>query len=73
MSIFSKKCIHDYILINQVQMDSEFEICVQNHKIPNTWCSLKRKLITDYKCNKCGKLIRFIEVTASNNSKNIKK
>jgi len=37
---------------------------VNSFKIPNTHLSLTRKLITDYKCNKCGKIKRFIEKTA---------
>lgn len=38
---------------------SEFDIVVANGKIPNTWCNKKRKVVTDYKCSKCGKIKRL--------------
>jgi len=57
-------CKHDYEQINQVVMESEYDMVVNSFKIPNTHLSLTRKLITDYKCNKCGKIKRFIEKTA---------
>ena len=57
-------CSHNYQLINQFEMKSEFDIVVENGLIPNTYNSLKRKFITDYKCSKCNKLKRFVEITA---------
>lgn len=57
-------CQHDYILINQYELKSEFDIVVDSGKVPNTWCSRKRKLITDYKCNNCGKIKRLTATTA---------
>ncbi len=45
-------CQHNYELVNQFEMLSEFDILVANSKIPNTWNSQKRRVVTDYKCNK---------------------
>ena len=56
-------CLHNYDLINQFTIPSEFDIIVENHKIPNTHNSLLRKVISDYKCNKCNKLKRLTAKT----------
>jgi hypothetical protein len=56
-------CIHDYSLINHYEIKSEFDIVKDSGKTPNTHCSLKRKYIWDYKCNKCQKLKRLNETT----------
>lgn len=56
-------CKHDYNLINQFEMSSDFDIIVQNGKIPNTHNSRKRKTVTDYKCTKCNKIKRLETVT----------
>lgn len=64
MKIFKQLfCNHNYELVNQFQEPSEFDIVVQNGKIPNTHCSLKRLTVTDYKCTKCDKLKRFVVKT----------
>lgn len=57
-------CNHDYNLINQFEMMSEFDIICSHSYTPNTWCSKKRTYVTDYKCQKCGKLKRLTETTA---------
>lgn len=57
-------CSHDYHLINQHELKSEFDMVVAAGKIPNSWNCLRRKLITDYKCSKCGKLKRLTVCTA---------
>ena len=52
-------CSHNYQLINQFEMKSEFDIVVENGKVPNTWNSRTRKTVTDYKCSECNKLKRL--------------
>lgn len=52
-------CSHDYHLMNQFELKSEFDIVVESGKIPNTWNSQRRVTITDYKCNKCKKIKRL--------------
>jgi len=44
-------------------MKSEFDIIVENGKIPNTHSSQTRLIITDYKCSKCNKLKRLTAKT----------
>lgn len=56
-------CRHNYELINQFEMMSEFDIVVANGKTPNTWNSQKRRIVTDYKCKKCNKIKRLQAVT----------
>lgn len=58
-------CQHDYELINQFEMMSEFDIVVTNGKVPNTWNSQKRKMVTDYKCDKCNNIKRLKVVTSN--------
>lgn len=57
-------CRHNYELINQFEIMSEFDIVVANGKVPNTWNSQKRKIVTDYKCKKCNKIKRLQAVTS---------
>jgi len=52
-------CQHDYELVNQFELKSEFEIVAEAGKVPNTWNSQRRKTVTDYKCKKCKKLKRL--------------
>ncbi len=40
-------CQHDYHLVNQYEMKSEFDIVVESGKTPNTPNSKTRRLITD--------------------------
>ena len=54
-------CTHNYQLINQFEIKSEFDVVVENGKVPNTWNRLTRKVITDYKCSECNKFKRFCE------------
>jgi hypothetical protein len=54
---------HNYIMVNQFEMKSEFDIVCQNGFMPNTWTKIKRKVITDYKCTICNKIKRFEETT----------
>jgi len=56
-------CQHNYELVNQFEMMSEFDIVVANGKVPNTWNSQKRRIVTDYKCKKCNKIKRIQAVT----------
>lgn len=56
-------CQHDYHLVNQYEMKSEFDIIVEAGKTPNTHNSQTRKLITDYKCSKCNKIKRLTAKT----------
>ena len=58
-------CSHDYHLINQFEIKSEYDIVQDSGRIPNSLLSLKRKYIWDYKCSKCQKLKRLENTTAS--------
>lgn len=58
-------CTHDYHIVNQIEIKSEFDIISENGYAPNTHSSKKRKYITDYKCSKCNKLKRLKETTCS--------
>lgn len=58
-------CAHDYHIVNQSEIKSEFDIINENGYAPNTHSSKKRKYITDYKCSKCNKLKRLKETTCS--------
>lgn len=60
MNIF---CKHNYELVNQFEMKSEFEIVIEFRGTPNTHCSLTRKNVSDYKCTKCGKIKRLTATT----------
>jgi len=60
---FSLRCKHDYNLVNQYEMKSEFDIVSDAARTPNTHCSITRRLITDYKCSKCGKIKRLTAKT----------
>jgi hypothetical protein len=63
MFIHTLFCHHNYQLINQFEMISEFDIVVSNGKVPNTWNSQKRRIVTDYQCKKCNNLKRLQCVT----------
>lgn len=64
MKIFNQLfCQHDYHLINQQVMQSQFDIVVAAGKIPNTFNSQTRRLITDYKCIKCDSIKRLTAKT----------
>jgi len=52
-------CQHNYHLVNQYEMKSEFDIVVEAAKTPNTHNSQTRRLITDYKCSKCNNIKRL--------------
>jgi hypothetical protein len=52
-------CSHDYKLVNQFELKSEYDIVVENGYIPTTLESMRRLIITDYKCTKCSKLKRL--------------
>lgn len=57
-------CQHNFIIINQLDLMSEFDIVVMRSKVPNTWNSKKRKTVTDFECNKCKKIKRKITETS---------
>ena len=59
MSLFSIFCNHDYTLLNQIEIKSEFDIVGESGRTPNSHTSITRTYITDYKCNKCGKIKRL--------------
>jgi hypothetical protein len=56
-------CSHDYHLVNQFEMKSEFDIIHESGRRPMTIHSLKRLQVTDYKCSKCPKIKRLIAKT----------
>jgi len=56
-------CGHDYEIVNQFEMMSEFDIVVSNGKQPTSWNSTKRRVVTDYKCKKCNKIRRLQAIT----------
>jgi hypothetical protein len=57
-------CSHDYHLVNQFEIKSEYDIVEDSGRTPSNHCSLKRKYIWDYKCSKCQKLKRLENMTA---------
>jgi len=61
MKYFFKKlfCSHNYILVNQFEIESEFDIINRNGFVPKTWHNAKRLVVTDYSCTKCSKLKRL--------------
>lgn len=56
-------CSHDYHLVNQFEMKSEFDIVIEAGKVPNTWNSQRRRIVTDYKCSKCNNIKRLTATT----------
>jgi len=52
-------CTHSYKLIQNFTVPSEFDVIVESGKIPNTHNSQQRKIVSDYKCENCGKLKRL--------------
>jgi hypothetical protein len=46
-------------------MLSEFDIVANSGYTPNTFLSIKRSIITDYECSKCGKIKRLTATTPS--------
>ena len=56
-------CKHNYNLINQFTMDSEFDIVVKSGKTPNTHNSQTRRIVTDYKCEHCTNIKRLTAKT----------
>jgi hypothetical protein len=63
MSLKQLFCSHDYHLINQTEVPSEFDVVAKSGYIPNSHCSLKRLIVTDYKCSKCNHLKRLTAKT----------
>jgi len=56
-------CKHDYLLVNNFEMESEYDIVILSGKIPKTSNSITRRIVTDYKCQKCGKIKRLTATT----------
>lgn len=56
-------CLHDYQLVNQFEMKSEFDIIVEAGKVPTSVHSITRMVVTDYKCTKCSNIKRLIAKT----------
>jgi hypothetical protein len=48
MNIHRLFCKQNYNIVNNFEMMSEFDIVASCGKIPNTHCSIKRRIITDY-------------------------
>ena len=65
-------CKHDYNLVNQFEMKSEFDTVIEMGKIPNTWDSRTRLVVTDYKCSKCPKIKRLTAIKNNLESTNDK-
>ena len=51
-------CDHDYVLIQNFTMESEFDIVKKAGYKPMNYHNLERLHVTDFKCSKCGKLKR---------------
>ncbi len=64
LSKMFKSCKHDYHLVNQFELKSEFDIVIESGKVPNTHLCMQRTIVTDYKCSKCKKLKRLKVKTA---------
>lgn len=45
-------CNHDYNMVNQFDVKSEFQIIREAGFTPNTWNSIRMKIVTDFKCNR---------------------
>jgi hypothetical protein len=56
-------CSHDYFLVDEFEIKSEFDIVNDSGRTPNTLCSLKRKYIYTYKCDKCKKIKILTHIT----------
>lgn len=61
MSLF---CRHDYEIINQLEVKSEFDIVHESGRTPYSWLTFTRQIVTDMKCSKCKKFKRLIVKTA---------
>ena len=57
-------CDHNFEFTKQFEVKSEFDIVHESGHAPSTLCSLTRKTVTDFKCEKCKKLKRLIVRTA---------
>ena len=65
MNIFKKLfCKHNYDLINQIELPSEFDIMMDRCGQAKSYHSVKRTYISDYKCSCCGKFKRLKAKTA---------
>lgn len=56
-------CGHDYKLINQFTLPSEFDMIREHGYKPSTWDKTTRKVISDFKCSICNKNKRLKERT----------
>ena len=65
MNIKQLFCKHTYTLVNHFTVPSEFDIVVEAGKTPNTHLSLKRVIVSDYRCDHCGKLRRLTAKTSN--------
>ncbi len=59
-------CNHDYNMVNQFDVKSEFQIITESGFTPKTWNSLRMKIVTDFKCSKCNRIKRRTVTTLSN-------
>lgn len=61
MKDFFKKlfCSHDYHLINQFTIPSQYDAVVESGWTPNSFSSLTRKYVSDYKCSNCNSFKRL--------------
>lgn len=56
-------CGHDYKLINEFTIPSEVDILRETHVIPTTHSNVKRKVVSDFKCDICKRNKRLIATT----------
>lgn len=56
-------CAHNYEKFNEFVIPSEYDMVLQSGKTPNSFNSLTRKYVTDFKCVICGKIKRKVEKT----------
>lgn len=59
-------CDHDYELTHEHTTESKFEVsaraCNGHGNLPWQLCDASRKYIQTFKCTKCNKLKRYVEV-----------
>ncbi len=53
-------CTHDYTEVKSFEVKSEFDILKEAGYAQNTWSSMTRQYVTDYRCKNCGKLKRLV-------------
>ena len=49
-------CSHDYDIIKEFEIKSEFEIISSLGYTPKSWTKLNKEYVTIFKCKKCNKI-----------------